>query len=235
MSIESGPSRDASADATALLGLLRFTSPSLPIGAYAYSRGLEYAVGSGAVHDEASAESWILGLTCHSTARLEAPVLLRLHAAFAAEDHAAIASWNALLLASRESRELRLEDTQLGAALARLLATQGISRAQPYCKREDVCYATMFALATVSFCVPADAAVLGLLWAQAESQVSAAVRLIPLGQTAGQNLLTRLSRELPACVDTARSLADDDIGAFTPGLALASALHETQYTRLFRS
>ena len=241
MSIESVATPDApgslqvSADAGALLGLLRFTSPSLPIGAYAYSRALEYAVCSGAVHDEASAQSWISGLTFHSAAHLEAPVLLRLHAAFSTEDYTAITRWNALLLASRESRELRLEDAQLGAALARLLVSQGISRAQPYCKRDDVCYATMFALATVSWRVPAEAALLGMLWAQVESQVSAAVRLIPLGQTAGQNMLTHLSRELPACISIARTLADDDIGAFTPGLALASALHETQYTRLFRS
>lgn len=221
--------------ASALLGLLRFTSPSLPIGAYAYSRGLEYAVHCGTVCDEQSAACWIVGLTAHAAARLDGPILLRLHAAFASGDEPSIERWNALLLASRESSELRLEDTQIGAALCRLLSGQGVTRALRYGGRTDVCYATMFALAAVHNQVPARAALLGFLWAQAESQVSAAVRLIPLGQTAGQSLLTRLSDVLPDCVETASALADDDIGAFTPGLALASALHETQYTRLFRS
>jgi urease accessory protein len=221
--------------AGALLGLLRFVSPSLPIGAYAYSRALEYAVHAGDVHDERSAEAWVLGLAVHATTRLDAPVLLRQHRAFAAGDIAAVERWNAVLLASRESSELRLEDSQLGAALARLLLGQGVRQAEAFCKRQDVCYATMFALAAVHAGVPADAAVLGFMWAQAEGQVSAAVRLIPLGQTNGQNLLSRLVAALPGCVETASRLSDAEIGAFTPGLALASALHETQYTRLFRS
>ena len=224
-----------SSDAGALLSLLRFVSPSLPIGAYAYSRALEYAVHCEAVHDEASAAEWILGLAVHTTARLDAPVLLRLHRAFSVADDAAVARWNAFLLASRESSELRLEDTQLGAALARLLVSQGVSRAEPFCKRNDVCYASMFALAAVSSQLPETSTLLGFMWAQAEGQVSAAVRLIPLGQTAGQNLLSKLVAGLPACMETASALADAEIGAFTPGLALASALHETQYTRLFRS
>jgi urease accessory protein len=223
------------ADTGALLGLLRFVSPSLPIGAYAYSRGLEYAVHSGAVHDEASAEAWIVGLAVHATARLDGPVLLRLQAAFEAQDLASVERWNALLLASRESAELRLEDTQLGAALARLLVSQGEARAQAFVKRSDVCYASMFALAALHARMPSSMSLLGFMWAQAEGQVSAAVRLIPLGQTAGQNLLSKLSVTLPACVATASALSDHEIGAFTPGLALASALHETQYTRLFRS
>jgi len=222
-------------DAGALLSLLRFVSPSLPIGAYAYSRALEYAVHCGAVHDEPSAADWIVGLAVHTTARLDAPVLLRLQRAFSTADDDAVAHWNGFLLASRESSELRLEDTQLGAALARLLVSQGVARAEGFCKRNDVCYATMFALAAVSSQLSEANALLGFMWAQAEGQVSAAVRLIPLGQTAGQNLLSQLIAALPACVAKAAALPDEDIGAFTPGLALASALHETQYTRLFRS
>ena len=225
----------ADAGAGALLSLLRFVSPSLPIGAYAYSRALEYAVHSGAVHDEASAADWIVGLAVHTTARLDAPILLRLQRAFVAEDDQAVAHWNGFLLASRESSELRLEDTQLGAALARLLVGQGVPRAEAFCRRNDVCYASMFALAAVSSQLTEANTLLGFMWAQAEGQVSAAVRLIPLGQTAGQNLLSKLVAALPTCLETATSLADEEIGAFTPGLALASALHETQYTRLFRS
>jgi urease accessory protein len=220
-----------------LLGLLRFVSPGLPIGAYAYSRGLEQAVFSGAVCDEATAADWILGLLSHLSARVDGPVFLRLYEALERGDEAAFERWNALLLATRESAELRLEDTQLGAALARLLVGQAMAtqRARALMERDDVCYASTFALAALSAQVPLSAALLGFLWVQAEGQISAAVRLIPLGQTAGQRLISRLSALLPACADQARSLADTEIGALSPGLALASALHETQYTRLFRS
>lgn len=219
-----------------LLSLLRFVSPGLPIGAYAYSRGLEQAVSSGAVADEETAADWIIGLLVHVSARLDGPVLLRLYAALSREDDADFERWNARLLASRESAELRLEDTQLGAALARLLVGQAMApRAHALMERGDVCYASTFALAALSCQVPLEAALLGFLWVQAEGQISAAVRLIPLGQTAGQRLLSRVIAALPDCAEQARRLTDSEVGALSPGLALASALHETQYTRLFRS
>jgi urease accessory protein len=218
-----------------LLPLLRFTSPTLPVGAYAYSRGLEYAVHAEWVRDEASALDWILGLLQHSAAQLDAPVFLRLYAAHAAGDEVSVARWNRLLWASRESAELRLEDSQLGAALARLLAKQGLARAQPWAAGSDTCYASMFALAAAESGIPQEPALLGFLWALAESQISAAVRLIPLGQSAGQRMLAALSGALPELAARARAVGDAEIGALAPGLAIASALHETQYTRLFRS
>jgi urease accessory protein len=218
-----------------LLALLRLASPTLPIGAYAYSRGLEYAVHAGWVHDETSAQSWLLGLLQHTAARLDGPIFLRLYRALQQADLPALEHWNARLLASRESAELRLEDTQLGAALARLLAAQGVAAAQPWAARADACYATLFALAALHFEIASAPALLAFLWASTESQVSAALRLIPLGQTAGQRILSQLVRSLPPCAAEASALEDDEIGALAPGFALASALHETQYTRLFRS
>jgi len=223
-------------EAGALISLMRFVSPSLPIGAYAYSRGLEQAVCSGAVRDEATAADWIIGLLSHVSVQLDGPIFVRLYGALARGDDAELERWNALLLASRESAELRLEDTQLGAALARLLAGQELApRAHALSQRGDVCHATSFALAAVSCSVPLMAALIGFLWAQAEGQTSAAVRLIPLGQTAGQRLLSRISAVLPGFAQQASDVPDSAIGALSPGLALASALHETQYTRLFRS
>jgi urease accessory protein len=218
-----------------LVPLLRFTSPSLPIGAYAYSRGLEYAVEVGWVHDRDSAAAWVLGLLQHTATRLEAPIFLRLWAAFMREDGEAAEHWNARLLASRESAELRLEDTQLGAALARLLLAQGVTQAQPWAARSDTCYATLFALCTAALGVPELAALSAYLWALCESQVSAALRLVPLGQTAAQTILGQITAALPACLREAAQLSDEQLGASAAGLAIASALHETQYTRLFRS
>jgi urease accessory protein len=226
------PSRES---AHQLLSLLRFASPTLPIGSYAYSRGLEYAVHCGWVHDEASARDWVLGLLQHTGARLEGPCFVRLYAAHAAGDSREVERWNARLLASRESAELRLEDTQLGAAFARLLATLGGAAAQPWAARPDACYATLFALASAQAGVPGESALLAYLWALTESQVSAALRLVPLGQTAAQRVLGEIVKVLPGCAAAALACSDAEIGALAPGLAIASALHETQYTRLFRS
>jgi urease accessory protein len=219
----------------ALFALLRFASPALPIGSFAYSRGLEYAVHAGWVHDEASAGDWILGLIEHVGGELDAPLYVRLHEAFVREDLAAVAHWNELAYASRESAELRLEDSQLGAAFMRLLREAGVGAAAPWCGREDVAYATGFALAMTAHGAPLTAALGAFLWAQGDTQTSAAVRLVPLGQTAGQRIASRLAASLPRIASRALEVLDDDIGGFAPALALGSALHETQYTRLFRS
>jgi urease accessory protein len=219
----------------ALFAILRFASPALPIGTFAYSRGLEYAVHAGWVTDEASAGNWILGLLSHTGVQLDGAVFTRLYAAFAADDSTRVETWNSLLIASRESAELRLEDSQLGAALMRLLSTTGVTRAAAFAGREDVAYATAFALAMVSHDVPLEASLGALLWAHAESQTSAALRLVPLGQTSGQRILSRVTTLLPELTERALVVPDDGIGAFAPALALGSALHETQYTRLFRS
>jgi urease accessory protein len=218
----------------ALLALLRWVSPTLPVGAYAYSRGLEQAVHAGWVSDEASALAWILGVTRDGLTQLDAPVLARLHHAFSHADHDAVAYWNEQLAATRESRELALEDTQMGDALVRLLRSMAMLTAHDRVP-EPCSYVTAFALACVRSSIGVRESVLGLLWACAESQTSAAVRLVPLGQTAGQRMVSALSQALPALVDTALSLRDDELGAALPALAIASALHETQYTRLFRS
>jgi urease accessory protein len=219
----------------ALLPLLRLVSPALPVGGFSYSRGLEYAVGAGWVTDEASALSWIAGVLEHGVGRLDVPGLARLHAAWSAGDGCAVARYSALLYASRESRELQLEEQQMGRALARLLRDLGIVEARALVDDERVCFASAFALAASRWGVAADDAMHGYLYNAAESQVSAAIRLVPLGQTAGQRMLSRLIPLIARVVASARELDDDELGGQTPGLASASARHETQYTRLFRS
>jgi len=218
-----------------LFALLRFASPALPIGSFAYSRGLEYAVHAGWVSNEASAADWVLGLVEHIGAELDGPLFVRLHAAFAAGDDASVEAWNAVAMASRESAELRLEDSQLGAALMRLLRETGVTAAQRFGGRDDVAYCTAFALAMVHHRLQLSASLGAMLWAQVEAQTSAAVRLVPLGQTAGQRILSRLATALPSHVARALEVTDAELGGFAPALALGSALHETQYTRLFRS
>lgn len=218
---------------SALVRLLWLASPALPVGAYAYSRGLEYAVEAEWVRDADEALSWIGGVLENQIVTLDAPVLSRLHTAFVAGDDIEVARWNGFLRATRESAELALEDRQLGLALGRVLAEAGVVAASRW--RESAGYATMFALACVHWGVSAADAVRAFLFAFAEGQVTAASKLVPLGQSAAQRVLAVLLARLDALAERALSLSDAELGAYTPGLAIASALHETQYSRLFRS
>ncbi len=226
------PSAIAFGDA-AMLRLLQLCSPALPIGAFAYSQALEPAVAAGWVRDEETAQQWIGGLLHGSLATLDLPILLRLHNVFASGGPAT--PWTALLFASRPSAELQAEERHLGAALARVLAGLGIAEAAAWMARDDLTYAAMFALAAARWEIPAAAALSAYAFVWCETQVSAAVRLVPLGQSAGQRVLSSLAAGIPAAATRARALPDDEIGAAAPSHAIASALHETQYSRLFRS
>jgi urease accessory protein len=218
-----------------LLRLLQLASPALPIGAFAYSQGLETAVELGFVRDEASARAFLAGVLGDGLARLELPLLLRMQAAFVRGDDPEAERWSELLLASRETHERREEEQHLGRALARLLADQGIVQAGVWRTRETVTHLVLFALAGASFGVPVAALGPAYAFAWAENQVGALSRLVPLGQLAAQRVLAALGELVPGACACALTLSDAEIGATLPGLALASALHETQYTRLFKS
>jgi urease accessory protein len=223
--------------------LWQLISPTLPVGAYAYSAGLEYAVDIGWIKDEAAASDWITGQLQNNLTTLDVPVLTRLYAAWKTNDTDEVKRWNHFLLASRESSELLAEDRQLGNALAQLLPELGIEEAINWrieTNNEEqtqthTSFATMFALGAARWGIPLNEAVQGYLWAWCENQVAAAIKLVPLGQTAGQRILSHIVECLPDAMDRGLSLDDDDIGAVSPGVALACAKHETQYSRLFRS
>jgi urease accessory protein len=222
-------------ESVAFLRLLQLVSPALPIGAFAFSQGLEMAVELGWVRDEATARAWLLGSLEDGLARLELPLVARLHPAWRAGDTSAVERWSELLLASRETYERRLEEAQLGRALARLLGDQGVPGAGAWVGSPHVTHVGMFSLGAASFGVPLETTLFGFAFAWAEAQLGAASRLVPLGQLAAQRVLAACVPKIPEAVALARSLPDATIGATLPGLALASALHETQYTRLFKS
>ena len=219
----------------ALLRLLQLVSPTLPVGAYAYSQGLETAVEQGWIKDETSAGDWILGLLRHPLRYLDIPVLARLFRGWERGDQAAVEYWTARLYAAREAAELQQEDRHLGTALARLLADLGVAEAGPWQSAPRCCFATLFSLAGTRWNITLQQAATGYLWAWTENQVMAAARLVPLGQTAGQRLLSAALPEIAAAVDFGLDLDDDEIGCAAAGLGLAGSLHEHQYSRLFRS
>jgi urease accessory protein len=214
-----------------LVRLLQLASPALPVGAFSYSQGLEAAAEAGVVRDAASAESWIGDVFEWSVARMEAPVLLRLYAAWRAGDEAAARRWNALFLASRETAELRAETAQMGYSLACLLPELGV----PSIAFEEIAFPAAFARAAAHWDIEPAEALAAYLWAWLENQAMAAIKALPLGQTEGQRMLLALGARIAGAVARAAALPDDELCNFAPGLALLSAKHETQYSRLFRS
>jgi urease accessory protein len=218
-----------------LLRLLQLASPALPIGAFAYSQGLEQATLLGWVKDETSAADWIGGVVTQVLPRLDLPVMAQLYAAWSAEELERVRFLSEFLHACRESAELGAEDRHLGAALARVLQGLGVIQAEPWIADADATFATMFSLAAVHYQVPLRSAALGFLFTWLENQVAAATRLIPIGHIAAQRLLSSVLGRLPAAVSSGLSVPFAEAGFLAPGLAAASALHETTYSRLFRS
>ena len=222
-------------DSPTLLRLMQLVSPVLPVGAYAYSQGMEYAVHADWLHDEESAALWILGLLDHLLARVDVPLLARFYRSWTLNDENALQYWSGFLSACRESRELQDEDRQLGQALARLLRDLGIQEAAPWIKHHDAAFAVLFTLAAVRWRIPLKATTHGYLWSWAENQVMAAIKLIPLGQTAGQRILSNVGEAIPAVTSQGLTLRNEQIGFVAQRLAIGSASHEHQYSRLFRS
>lgn len=223
-----------------MLRLLQLASPALPVGAYTYSQGLEWAVESGVVAREADAAAWIGDLLEWSVARFEAPLLASQLAAWACGADGEVARLNDDFLASRETAELRAETLQMGWSLVRLLTELDAFAALPGWRArllalDTPCFPTAWSAAAAAWQVPADQALAAYLWAWAENQVMAALKAVPLGQSAGQRLLAMLGERIPALVGQALELPEARWSNYTPGLAIASSRHETQYTRLFRS
>ena len=229
----------AASEVPQLLRLLHLASPALPIGAFHFSQGLEYAVECGWVTDEPSALEWIGGIADASLATLDLPVLERLCTAWRQEDYAAVRRWNVFLIACRETEELRAEDRHLGSALLRVLVelelTTELFPLDAANTPPGVAHASAFAFACARWNIEPTASLTTYAWAWAENQVLAAVKLVPLGQSAAQRMLHALCSRIPLLVERAHKLTDSDIGISTASSAVASGRHETQYSRLFKS
>ncbi len=215
----------------AFLRLLQLASPTLPIGAFAYSQGLEAAVTAGLVTDEASTSRWILGLLLGPVTHLDLPIFARVHACHRAGDTAGVHRWDAVLFASRATAELQAEDRHLASSLGRVLGTLGMNLAA----RASHTFVATFAQAAAGFDIDVRWAAEAFAFVWAEGQTSAAVRLVPLGQSAGVRMVAAAGLAIPGAVDRAFALGDDDLGAAAPLQAILSSAHETQYSRLFRS
>ena len=206
-----------------LARLLQLASPTLPVGAYSYSQGLESAIEAKIVFNSKTAEAWIADVLELSVARMEAQVLR-------AQIAAPTQELNDFFLATRETAEMRAETLQMGQALSRLLTDLAIP-----VPIEEPAFPTSFAIAVRHWSIEPREAVIAYLWSWLENQVMAAVKAVPLGQTDGQRMLLNLGGLIQEISKRTLSIKDEDLGNFAPGLAMLSAGHETQYSRLFRS
>lgn len=215
--------------------LLQLVSPSLPVGGFTYSQGIEWAVEAGWLRTAADLEAWMGDLLAQGLARLDLPLLARMHAAALALDRAAMNDGIDRLLAARETAELRLEESNRGRALADLLIAWELPGATDWRALLARSQTAGLAFAAAAWGIAPRSLACGYAWSWAENLVLSAVKCVPLGQTQGQQILARLADLIAPAVERAFTLDDDAIGASCPALAIASSAHETQYTRLFRS
>lgn len=217
----------------ALLQLLWLASPALPVGGFSYSEGLEAAVDAGLVHDEASAADWLAMQLQLTLARADLSVIAQAVQAWRADDLARVATLDAWVLRTRETAELRQQTEQMGRSLVEWL--KSVRPATAARATHAPTYPVAFALAASESPAPVRDCLVAFAFGWAENMMQAAIKSVPLGQSAGQRILQRLASQIGAAVDHALALPDEARQSFAPMLAILSARHETQYSRLFRS
>ncbi len=214
---------------------MQLSSPTLPVGAFAYSQGLESAIELGYITDRNTLATWLKDSLTLSLKTVDLPLFARLYSSWSKDDEESALSWNKVLFAQRETKELRDEDHQLGLALARLLDDLEIEQAKALRKQKQLCFLTLFTLASHKWGIELEQAANGFIWSWLDNQIAAAIKLVPLGQTDGQRVLSELLPLIPEIVEQGLAIKDDEIGASLPLMAILSSQHETQYSRLFRS
>lgn len=220
--------------------LFQLISPSLPIGGFTYSQGLEYAVEAGWVKDRDSLEAWLCNIVMSSIATLELPILAKFYRSLDPGetnqfDTDCITHWSEVLHTSRETRELREEERQRGMAMNTLLKKLEIDLTALNLVEAEPNQLLGLCIAARHWNIDLHSLQQGYLWSWLENIVTAGVKLVPLGQTDGQIALLNITQSFPDAIEKAENIEDWMISSFTPSVALASSLHETQYTRLFRS
>jgi urease accessory protein len=221
----------------ALLQLIWLASPALPIGGFSYSEGLEAAIDHGLVHDEHSAAEWLVDQLHLTQSRGDMAVLGQMVTAWQTRDDKRLESLSQWVHATRESAELRLQSEQMGRSMLEWLRNQDAidDSTIALCNRWVPTYPLMFALALSRTGASLEQCLQTYAFGWAENMVQAAIKSVPLGQNSGQRMLTKLAQHIAPAVSHALQVTDDTRQAFSPMLAILSAQHETQYSRLFRS
>lgn len=223
--------------APALLRLMWLASPALPVGGFSYSEGLEAAVEAGLVTDDTTASAWLVDQLHLALVRCDLAVAAKAFGAWRRGDLGAVAELNDWVARTRETHEMRLQTEQMGRSLAVWLTHENADEqaAALTALAPAPTWPVAFALAASRTGAPVRDAMVSFTFGWAENMVQAALKAVPLGQVAGQRLLSALVDAIPGAVDAAIALPGSERQAFTPMLAILSARHEVQYSRLFRS
>lgn len=222
-------------DDSALLQLIWLASPALPVGGFSYSEGLEGAVDASLVTDEASAARWLVDQLHLTLSRSDLAVVAQAVVAWRAGDTERVQTLNAWILNTRETRELRQQTEQMGRSFIEWLKSVHPDVAATAIPLGHLTYPVAFARAASTGTAPIRTIALAFAFGWAENMMQAAIKSVPLGQSAGQRILARLAHEIPQAVDHALTRVDDSRQSFSPMLAILSSRHEHQYSRLFRS
>ena len=224
----------AALPASSLLQLIWLASPALPVGGFSYSEGLEAAIDGAGITSEPAVSDWLADQLHLALARADLAVVAQAVPAWRQSDAARIRALNDWVFQTRESAEFLLQTEQMGRSFVEWLKLHHADVAAVF-DSLPASYPIAFAFAASRTEASARDACLAFAFGWAENMTGAAVKAVPLGQSAGQRILGRLAAEIPPAVDHAITLADDARQAFSPMLAVLSARHETQYSRLFRS
>ena len=228
-----------SINASSFLQLMWLASPALPIGGFSYSEGLEAAVNAELVCNEQDAAQWLIEQLHLTQARSDMAAIAQAMHAWATHNAERVAAINQWVLTTRETSELRLQTEQMGRSLVEWLKNRYDDSAHhatiAWLGAQDASYPIAFSLAAHLIGADAKNTLLAYAFGWAENMVQAAIKAVPLGQSAGQRILAKLTTEIPSAVSHSLSVRDGQQQAFSPMLAILSARHEHQYSRLFRS
>ena len=223
---------DITTTSSALFKLLQLSSVSLPVGGYSFSQSLEYAIESGSINNAEQTKAWLQTQLFESIARVDLPVLFGVMNSDV-DDVENWRRWNDISMANRETKELRLTESAMGEALKRLLTSFAVP--VPEVVDNQYSFVALYGLAANYWLLEAQLTAHGFVWSWLENQISAATKLVPLGQSQAQQLLLELPSSLASAIELAQTLDEDSMGGSLPLLAIYSSHHETQYSRLFRS